>query len=363
MRLSAIRQVGRATSARRASGVSARRLTTTAKTTAAAGMHRSDPRLVEQVVSTDPPSIPEIQHRGPKRSPSPPKLADLKIGFVGWGAMAQAVSLGVIRAGLNRPSQVFTFDVVDAMKAEAEKHGLQTCENIKSLVEQVDIVVIAVKPQSVDAVMPEVARGWSEDKVLVSICAGVTIDTYSRHLSRAADRRPKVVRVMPNTPCLVAAAASAYATSDFVLDWETELVHGIFSAVGSVHRVPEYLLNTVTGLSGSGPAYVYTMIQALSDAGVYGGLPRQVATNLAAQTVLGSAKMVLQTQQHPMVLREAVTSPAGTTIAGVRQLEKSGFNSAVIEAVECARKRSEELSQTPDFLHTPLVEKSTDNPI
>merc|ERR1719240_160003 len=157
---------------------------------------------------------------------------------------------------------------------------------------------------------------------------------------------------MPNTPCLVAEAATAYANSPSCEEWETDLVHGIFAAVGrATHHVPEYLLNAVTGLSGSGPAYVYMLIQALSDAGVHGGLPRNVALSLATQTVIGAAKMVQQTEIHPALLKEAVTSPAGTTIAGVRVLERMNFSSSVIEAIDAARLRSEALSRTPDFLH------------
>lgn len=286
------------------------------------------------------------------RSQSPPPgLKDLKMGFVGWGAMAQAMSLGVLRKGLTSSKQMMVIDLEPKIMEEAEKEGLQTAHEIKGLVEWADIVVVAVKPQVIENVMPVVAPHWSQEKLLVSICAGVTIDTYLRGLPKYAEDA-KVVRVMPNTSLLVGESATAFAGSDSCAEWELDLVHGMFGAIGgATHRVPEYLLNAVTGLSGSGPAYVYMLIQALSDAGVHGGLPRAVALSLATQTVIGAAKMVQETGQHPAVLKEAVTSPAGTTIAGVRVLERMGFNGAVIEAVEGARLRSEELSKTPDFLY------------
>lgn len=260
--------------------------------------------------------------------------------------MAQAVSLGLLRKGLVEPSRLRATDVVPDIHEAAEKHGLVMAASNKELVEWADVVVIAVKPQGVDAVIQEIQSVWRQGKLLVSICAGVTTSTYLAGLG--ADT--KVARVMPNTPCLVGEAASAYAGSPGCLEWELDLVHKMFGAVGrATHRVPEYLLNAVTGLSGSGPAYVYMLIQALSDAGVHGGLPRAVSLSLAAQTVVGAARMV-QAGQHPAVLKEAVTSPAGTTIAGVRVLENKGFNAALFEAVEAARLRSEELSKTPDFL-------------
>jgi len=266
------------------------------------------------------------------------------VGFIGWGAMAQAVSLGLVRQGLSRPEMVMATDVVPEVLEAARQEGLQTTTSNRDLVEWADIVVVAVKPQVVDPVVMDIAAVWKQETLLVSICAGVTIDSYRAHLGENS----KVVRVMPNTPCLIGKAATAYDGSKACEEWELELIHGMFAAVGkATHHVPEYLLNTVTGLSGSGPAFVYMMIQALSDAGVHGGLPRAVALSLAAQTVAGAAQMVQESGMHPSVLKEAVTSPAGTTIAGVRALEKAGFNSAIIEAVEAARHRSEELSRKP----------------
>lgn len=279
-----------------------------------------------------------------RQTPKPPKrdLRDLKLGFIGWGAMAQAVSLGVVRAGLSDSGKIRATDPVPGIKELAKKRGIEIESSNSKLVEWADVIVMATKPVVVPGVLQEIAPVWREPKLMVSICAGVSVGTFVEGLRE----RAKVVRVMPNTPCLVGEAATAYAGSDSCNDWELDLVQSLFSAVGgATHRVPEYMLDGVTGLSGSGPAYVYMLIQSLSDAGVLGGLPRAVALSLATQTVIGAAKMVQETGQHPAVLKEAVTSPGGTTIAGVRTLEKMGFNAAIIEAVEAARKRSEELSR------------------
>lgn len=295
----------------------------------------------------DAPWLPPARSQSRASPQLPPTLREQHIGFIGWGAMAQAVSLGILRKGLTEASNISVTDVVPQILDIAAKEGLQRWESNKDLVQSSDIVVMAVKPQMVGPVINEIASSWTKNKIMVSICAGITIETYQEGLGSDA----KIVRVMPNTPCLVGEAATAFAGSSSCEEWELDLVHGMFSAVGgATHRVPEYLLNTVTGLSGSGPAYVYMMIQALSDAGVHGGLPRNVSLSLAVQTVLGAAKMVQDSGQHPSVLKEAVTSPAGTTIAGVRTLEKMNFNSAIIEAVETARARSESLSQKTDFL-------------
>eukprot|EP00929_Paragymnodinium_shiwhaense_P108795 TRINITY_DN7512_c0_g2_i1.p1 TRINITY_DN7512_c0_g2~~TRINITY_DN7512_c0_g2_i1.p1 ORF type:complete len:391 (+),score=81.57 TRINITY_DN7512_c0_g2_i1:69-1175(+) len=305
-------------------------------------------RWKASIQSVDVPDALPKTHKK-ERAEAPATLRETKIGFIGWGAMAQAVSLGIVRQGLTATENVMAVDLEPAILEAASREGLRTAKSPEEVVRWADVVVVAVKPQVVNATFLEgLSRDWDLDrKVLVSICAGITCDTYLQGLGD----RAKIVRVMPNTPCLVAEAATAYAGSSNCTESDLDLVHGMFDAVGgATHRVPEYLLNAVTGLSGSGPAYVYMLIQAMSDAGVHGGLPRKVATSLAAQTVLGAAKMVQESNEHPAVLKEAVTSPAGTTIAGVRTLEKHGFNAAIIEAVEAARARSEALSKKDDFL-------------
>jgi len=180
-----------------------------------------------------------------------------------------------------------------------------------------------------------------ERHLVISIAAGVTIQTLADELGSAV----RLVRVMPNTPCLVGASATGYSPGLTATQADVELVGKLFSAVGKAYRVSEPLLDAVTGLSGSGPAYVYLMIEAMADGGVRCGLPRDVAQSLAAQTVLGAAKMVLETGQHPAALKDAVASPGGTTIAGLQVLERAAFRAAAIDAVEAATRRAQELGK------------------
>jgi pyrroline-5-carboxylate reductase len=190
-------------------------------------------------------------------------------------------------------------------------------------------------------VLAELGKVILSSHVVISIAAGVTI----REISTGLGSSVRLIRVMPNTPCLVGASATGYSPGSTATAEDVELVGRLFGAVGKAFRVSEPLLDAVTGLSGSGPAYVYTLIEALSDGGVRCGLPRDVALALAAQTVLGAAKMILETGQHPAVLKDAVTSPGGTTIAGLQVLERAGFRSAAIDAVEAATRRAQELGK------------------
>eukprot|EP00931_Biecheleriopsis_adriatica_P074855 TRINITY_DN48838_c0_g1_i1.p1 TRINITY_DN48838_c0_g1~~TRINITY_DN48838_c0_g1_i1.p1 ORF type:complete len:390 (+),score=62.83 TRINITY_DN48838_c0_g1_i1:79-1170(+) len=270
------------------------------------------------------------------------KLEHVKIGFIGWGSMAQAISTGLLSEAATVPEQIMVSGRREEVLAKAEKEGIASSLCNKSVAGWADIVVVAVKPQMLDNVMPELAAVWHKDKLLVSVCAGVSIDTFLQMLGSDA----KVVRTMPNTPCMIGEAATAYAGSDRCHSQDLELVEKMFDAVGkATHKVPEHLMDAVTGVSGSGPAYVYMMIQAMSDAGVHSGLPRDVSLSLATQTVIGAAKMVQSSGKHPMVLKEAVTSPAGTTIAGVKALEEAGLTAAVMQAVHAAKSRAEDLSQ------------------
>jgi pyrroline-5-carboxylate reductase len=204
----------------------------------------------------------------------------------------------------------------------------------------VDILFIAVKPQYVETVLAEVRPYLAASTVIVSIAAGVPLST----LARAAGAGARLVRVMPNTPCLVGETAAAMCLGGSADEGDADAVRSLFAAVGVVHRVEERLLSAVTGLSGSGPAYGFLAIEALADGGVRAGLPRDIATQLAAQTLLGAARMVLETGKHPGALKDMVTSPAGTTIAGVAALERAGLRSAFIEAVAAASARAEELA-------------------
>jgi pyrroline-5-carboxylate reductase len=210
----------------------------------------------------------------------------------------------------------------------------------REVVEAADIVFLAVKPQSMPTVFAELAGALGPQKLAVSIAAGVTVAKLMEGL-----KTERVVRVMPNTPALVGQGASAYALGPGTTSADGELVKQLMASVGRAFQVDEKLLDAVTGLSGSGPAFVYVMIEALSDAGVKMGLTRDVATALAAQTVRGSAEMVLATGEHPAVLKDKVASPGGTTIAGLAALESHGLRAALIAAVEAATKRSQELGR------------------
>jgi len=269
--------------------------------------------------------------------------AKLSIGFLGAGKMATALARGFIRAKLVGPSQVIASDPVAAARtAFAKETGAKAADSNVEVVQSAKVIFLAVKPDQVVSVLTDVREHFTRHHLLVSIAAGVPIAKLESGLSAGA----RVIRVMPNTPALVGESASAYAPGKSATSADTELAQKLFSAVGAAFQVKEYLLDAVTGLSGSGPAYVYQFIEALSDGGVAAGLPRDVATKLAAQTVLGSAKMVLETGQHPGALKDMVTSPGGTTIEGLHELEKGKLRGTVISAVRAATEKSKKLGQS-----------------
>lgn len=267
---------------------------------------------------------------------------ELQIGFLGAGKMATALARGWVSAGLTRAERVLASDPVAAARQafEAETGCRATPDNLP-VVQSADLLVLAVKPQSMTGLLAEIKPLLHARHLIVSIAAGITLRQLAEGLG--ADRR--LVRVMPNTPCLVGASAAGYTPGGTATAADAALVERLLNAVGKAFRVPEQLLDAVTGLSGSGPAFVYVVIEALSDGGVRVGLPRDVATILAAQTVFGAAKMVLETGTHPGVLKDAVTSPGGTTIAGLHALEKGGLRAALIDAVEAATRRATELGK------------------
>lgn len=264
-----------------------------------------------------------------------------RIGFIGAGQMAEALARGFINKNIIKASNIYATDIMQVRKDVFTSFGANAAETNSEVVANSDVVFIAVKPQYVSIVLNEVKPVLTPQTVIVSIAAGVTLAT----LKAAAGEDARVIRVMPNTPCLVGETASAMCLGGKADDGDADVVKQLFDAVGTIYRVDEKLLSAVTGLSGSGPAYIFVMIEALSDGGVKAGLPRDIATQLAAQTVLGSAKMVLETGKHPGVLKDMVTSPAGTTIAGVHALEKAGVRNAFINAVTEAAARADELSK------------------
>jgi pyrroline-5-carboxylate reductase len=267
--------------------------------------------------------------------------AELSIGFLGAGRMATALAKGWLRAGLVRADACRASDPLpQARQAFTAETGCPAGADNREVV-AADLLVLAVKPQSMAALMEEI-RPLLKGQLIVSIAAGITL----RQLAAGLGSDCRLVRVMPNTPCLIGASASGYSPGENATTEDVALVDRLLNAVGVAFRLPEHLLDAVTGLSGSGPAFVYLMIEALSDGGVRMGLPRDVATALAAQTVLGAAKMVLQTQSHPGVLKDMVASPGGTTIAGLHALERGGVRGALMDAVEAATRRAVELGKS-----------------
>ncbi len=268
--------------------------------------------------------------------------AELNIGFIGAGKMATALARGFVRAGLFTGAQTIASDPSEAARASfAKEVGSRTTASNPEVAKFADVVVLAVKPDQVSGVLADLRDHITARHCLLSIAAGVPLSRLETGLGAGS----RLIRVMPNTPVLVGASATAFALGKSALREDGELAQRLFSAVGLALQVKEALLDAVTGLSGSGPAYSYLIIEALSDGGVAVGLPRETATRLAAQTLLGSAKMVLETGLHPGLLKDMVTSPGGTTIEGLHELEKGKVRGTLISAVRAAAEKSKRLGQ------------------
>ncbi len=263
------------------------------------------------------------------------------VGFIGAGNMAQAIITGVINRGLYKPEDILIYEV-NPERAEYITRTLRvrSTDSHRELLEQVPIVVLAVKPGTVKAVLGEI-RDYAAGRLIISIAAGVTLAGLQEGLGGGS----RVIRVMPNTPALVQEGASALAAAPSCTREDVEKAQAIFAALGLCLEVPEELMDAVTGLSGSGPAFCFLMLEALSDGGVRAGLPRAMAIKLAAATMKGAAHMVLETGRHPGELKDMVTSPAGTTIEGLQVLESAGVRSALMEAVWAACRRAGELAR------------------
>ncbi len=263
------------------------------------------------------------------------------IAFLGAGAMGTALMRGLIAAQVYSPSEITAYDVDAArVRALSDEIGIAAAASPDAAAQGADVVLAAVKPQVMFEALSPLRDALTPSHTLISIAPGIT----TAQLEAAFAQPVPVLRVMPNTPALVGQGAAAIARGAHAGEEHRALAHRIFAAVGIAVDVDEKLLDAVTGLSGSGPAYVYVFIEALSDAGVRVGLPRDVATRLAAQTVLGAAQMVLETGTHPGALKDQVTSPGGTTIAGLHELEKHAFRGAVMDAVQAATERAQSLS-------------------
>jgi pyrroline-5-carboxylate reductase len=265
-----------------------------------------------------------------------------RIGMLGAGNMATAIVDGLFASNAVTSESVRVSDPSrDRLQELATKHGIVTHQSNLELVTWADLIVLAVKPQVVERVLTEVGAHFSPDALLVSVAAGVPTEALESRVPSSV----RVVRAMPNTPAFVRAGATAIAAGSRATLEDLELARALFDCVGRTVTLDEHLLDAVTGLSGSGPAYVMIMIDALSDAGVKVGLTRETARLLATQTLYGSAKLVLETGRHPAELKDMVTSPGGTTISGVAALEAGGLRAALIDAVEQATERSAELGR------------------
>lgn len=266
----------------------------------------------------------------------------VKLAMIGGGVMGEAILSRLLSQGVYTPQEVLVSEPNGERRDFlTSTYNIKVTSDNKATLQASEVILLAIKPQILDLVVPNLDIFNSDCQALIiSILAGVTLS----RLENAFPSQP-VIRVMPNTPATVGAAMTAIASGQLATSTHINLAKSIFAAVGEVVEVPEYMMDAVTGLSGSGPAFVALMIEALSDGGVASGLPRAIATKLAIQTVLGTAQLLQQTNLHPGQLKDQVTSPGGTTIAGVATLEKLGFRSAVIEAVKSAYQRSQELGQ------------------
>jgi pyrroline-5-carboxylate reductase len=263
-----------------------------------------------------------------------------RLGFLGAGNMSAALIEGLLHDDASAADRIVASDVsADRLEQLRARHGIRTTGDNRTLVGDCDVLVLGVKPPIVEAVLTEVGSHVRGGQLVVSVAAGVTIAALESRLPSGS----RVVRAMPNSPATVQAGATALAAGSHAREDDQRVARELFESVGRVVILPEGLLDAVTGLSGSGPAYVMVIIEALADGGVKAGLPRDTALLLAAQTLLGSAKLVLETGEHPARLKDRVASPGGTTIAGLHMLERGAIRSTLMDAVEAASKRAREL--------------------
>jgi pyrroline-5-carboxylate reductase len=271
-------------------------------------------------------------------------LKNKKIGFIGGGNMAEAIVRGLLSASFIKANNIFVSEPSKSKRdtLQADYKVKVTADNLE-LVKKCEIIILAVKPQILNEVLHDIRSLVDRDKLIISVAAGVPISIIDGILSGKENKKFSVVRTMPNTPALVQAGVTAIAAGKHVSKTAVKIAHRIFEAVGRTVDVEEAHLDAVTGLSGSGPAYIFMIIEALSDAGVKMGLARDVSNTLTLQTILGSAKLAQETGKHPGELKDMVTSPAGTTIAGLHALEDGGLRTTLMNAVEEATLRSREL--------------------
>lgn len=261
-----------------------------------------------------------------------------KIGVIGYGNMGSAILCGAIESGVIAPSQAYVYDVSSAAMENAKKTGVNLASDLEDLCQKSDIILLGVKPQYTPEVLAECGKAL-DGKAIMSIIAGITVE----RLKNMIDGNVRILRIMPNTPALVFEGAFALCSDNDFTDEELTSAKAIYESIGIVEMIPEHLIDAVCGLSGGGPAYVAMFIEAMADGGVKNGLPRATAYRLAAQTCLGTAKMILEKGIHPGQLKDMVTSPGGTTIEGCEALERGGMRYAVMDCINVATEKSKKL--------------------
>lgn len=268
-------------------------------------------------------------------------MAGEKVGFIGCGNMGGAMIGGVIRKNLLDKKNIYVYDTdTEKLNKFCSELEINAATSLKEIVSNCKYIILAIKPNVCKPVLSELASYLNGDNVIISIAAGVTVKVI-----KEASKSNRVVRVMPNTPALVGEGASAIVFNEFIDAEEQQFIIELFKTLGKAYIVPEKLMDAVGAVSGSGPAYVYIFIEALADAGVLGGLSRQLSYELAAQTVLGSAKMVLETGKHPGALKDDVCSPGGSTIEGVKSFEENGFRGAIIDAAVAVMNKTIKMAE------------------
>jgi len=269
--------------------------------------------------------------------------AEPRIAILGAGKIGEALLAGLLTGGYDAERLMFTERYPQRRAELSERYGVSAVE-LSDAAKRAEVLVVAVKPQDIEPLLIELARHVRTGTLIVSLCAGLPTSLYEQRLPEGSP----VVRVMPNTPVVVGEAMSAISAGAHATDAHLALVERLLGTVGQVVRVPESQQDAVTALSGSGPAYFFYLVEAMIDAGILLGLPRAVAEQLIVQSAVGSAKMLATAKEHPVILRENVTSPAGTTIMAIRELERHGVRAALLAAIEAARDRSVELGRAHD---------------
>jgi pyrroline-5-carboxylate reductase len=268
-------------------------------------------------------------------------LSNKTIGIIGAGNIGTAVIGGILRAKLSDPKNIFASRRnPSALEQLSKEFHINTTSDNRKVAKSSSVILVSVKPQNAKQVLTEIRDVVDESKIIISVMAGIKTTLINQLLGLSCP----VIRTMPNTPVLVDSGATAISPGKYARDEHMKIAQTIFKSVGKVEFVPEQLMDAVTGLSGSGPAYIYMVIEAMTDGGVKMGIPRELAHRLAAQTVLGAARLVIETGKHPAILKDEVTTPGGTAIAAVHELETHGLRTMLINAVSTATARSKELS-------------------